>query len=104
VIKDIEGALPEEEPETEKEELPPIKVTIFSSRRSVMSPGETVYLTSKIENVEYYETKLQWSVDKGNGYEVIDGANGDSYSFEASIETLAYDWMLTVYYRPLVNE
>ena len=94
-----------EEPEIDEEDpTKNFKVTIFTSRRSVMTPGETVYLTSKIEGFEAFETKLQWAVDKGNGFEEIPGANADSYSFEASVETLAYDWMLTVYYRKPVTE
>ena len=75
------------------------KVTIFSSRRSAMTMGEPVYLTSKLEGFEGYETKLQWQCDKGNGFEDIPGADADTYSFAASVETLSYDWRLVVYYR-----
>ena len=107
-IRDVEGVLPEPTPapSTAPEETPApnFKVTIFSSRRSVMMPGETVTLTSKLEGFEGYETLLQWECDKGNGYENVEGANGDSYSFEASVETLSYGWRLTVYYRPAVTE
>ena len=102
-IRDVEGVLPEPTPapSTAPDEtpVPNFKVTIFSSRRSVMAPGETVTLTCKLEGFEGYETLLQWECDKGNGFEEVEGANGDSYSFAASIETLAYDWRLTVYYR-----
>ena len=102
-IRDVEGVLPEPTPAPsaapDQTPAPNFKVTIFSSRRSVMTPGETVTLTCKLEGFEGYETLLQWECDKGNGFEDIEGANGDSYSFEASIETLSYDWRLTVYYR-----
>ena len=74
-------------------------MTIFSSRSSVMAMGETVYLTSKLEGFDGYETMLQWQCDKGNGFEDVPGANADTYSFSASIETLGYDWRLAVYYR-----
>lgn len=77
----------------------PIKVTIFSSRRSVMLPGEEVILTSKMEGSEGYETLLQWQCDKGSGFEDVPGANEDHYSFAASVETLSYSWRLVVYYR-----
>ena len=107
-IRDVEGVLPEPTPalSTAPDEtpVPNFKVTIFSSRRSVMAPGETVTLTCKLEGFEGYETLLQWECDKGNGYENVEGANGDSYSFEASVETLSYGWRLTVYYRPAVTE
>ena len=108
IIRDVEGVLPEPTPapSTAPDEtpVPNFKVTIFSSRRSVMAPGETVTLTCKLEGFEGYETLLQWECDKGNGYENVEGANGDSYSFEASVETLSYGWRLTVYYRPAVTE
>lgn len=87
-------ALPED-PEAEDQ----TKVTIFSSRRSVMSPGETVYLTSKLEGFEGYDTILfQWQADRGNGFEDIAGATEDTYSFAADAETLNYDWRLIVMY------
>lgn len=95
-ISDMPAEETEEAEETVEREF---KVTIFSSRRSVMADGETVFLTSRIEGFEGLEIMYQWSVDKGNGFEVIDGANSDSYSFEASVETLSYDWKLTVFYR-----
>ena len=102
-IRDIEGLLPEETPapsvEPGETPAPNFKVTIFSSRRSVMSLGETITLTSKLEGFEGYETMLQWECDKGNGFEEVPGANADTYSFTASVETLGYDWRLAVYYR-----
>lgn len=81
------------------EERPTPKVTLFISRTAVVTPGETIYLTSKLEGFEGYETRFQWECDMGNGYEVIEGAEEDNYSFEASVETLAYNWKLTVFYR-----
>ena len=80
--------------ETEK------KVTIFSSRRTVMKTGETVELTSVLEGFEGCEEILyQWECDKGNGFEPVPGATGASYSFEANSESLDWDWQLTVYFR-----
>ena len=87
-------------PETETEDpTANFKVTIFSSRRSVMIPGELVYLTSKVEGFDDYEISYQWQCDKGNGFEDVPGANADSYSFPASVETLGYDWRLAIYYQ-----
>ena len=34
--------------------------------------------------------------DKGNGFEAVEGANGDSYEFEASAETLNWNWQLVL--------
>ena len=86
------------EPELDEEGRPTPKVTLFISRRSVVTPGETIYITSKLEGLDGYELSFQWEVDKGNGFEIVPGATGDSHSFEASVETLAYDWQLTVTY------
>ena len=102
-IFDVEGLMPEPTPTPEvapgATPAPNFKVTIFSSRRSVMAPGEPVYLTSKIEGFEGYEIKYQWQCDKGEGFENIENANEATYVFEASVETLSYDWRLAVYYR-----
>jgi len=102
-VKGVSHLLPEEEPtevpDPQTTPVPNMKVTIFTSRRSVMQPGETVTLTSKLEGFEHYETMLQWQWDRGSGFEDIPGANADFYAFESSIETLSYDWRLIVYYR-----
>ena len=51
------------------------------------------------EGFEGYEIKYQWQCDKGEGFENIENANEATYVFEASVETLGYDWRLAVYYR-----
>jgi len=77
----------------------PKKVTIFTSRRRIMEAGEPVYLTSKLEGFEDCETILyQWYCDKGNGYEPVEDAVADTYTFAASVETLAWGWQLEVTY------
>ena len=87
------------EAEEQKTELPK-KVTIFTSRRVVMTVGEPVVLTSKLEGFEdCEEIYFQWKGDKGNGCEDVPGANEDSYVFDASAESLGWGWRLTVSYR-----
>ena len=93
VYKDNAAALGIEFPE--EEEVEP-KVTIFTSRKSVMNPGDIVVLTSKLEGLDDYTVYYQWQVNKGNGWENVPGATGDSYSFVASVETLSYGWRLIV--------
>lgn len=80
-------------PENEK------KVVIFTSRKSVLTPGETIYLTSELIGFDGYEIMYQWQRNTGNGFEDIEGANEDTYAYEATIESLSYDWRLMVYYR-----
>lgn len=96
IYKDGVQGLPAEEDEEAEVEM---KVTIFSSRRTVMTPGETVYLTSKLEGLDGYELTFQWQYDRGNGFENVPGATGDSYSFAAEPELLSYDWRLVVNYE-----
>ena len=100
--KDVLG-LPEEEPEVDEAgevvEIPK-KVTIFSSRRTVMTRGETVELTSLLEGFEdCSEILYQWECDNGSGFVAVPGANSASYSFKASATTLSWGWRLTVSYR-----
>ncbi len=76
------------------------KVTIFSSRRVVMIAGEPVYLTSRLEGFEDCKEILYiWYVDKGNGFEKVEGANEDTYVFTADAETLSWGWQLEVLFR-----
>ena len=104
IYMDDLSTLPEEttgadaEKPAEKEETPK-KVTIFSSRTVLMTEGETVYLTSKLEGFEDAEEILYvWKVNKGNGFEEIPGANEATYTFAATEETLTWSWHLTVLY------
>ena len=90
---------PETTPDPEADEEPEFKVTIFSSRRTVMAPGETVTLSCKLEGFEGYTVSYQWQYDRGNGFEDVPEATGETYSFEATVEMLAYDWSLLVYYE-----
>ncbi len=104
-IDDIAGYLDltEEELAEESAEAPvetPKKITIFTSRRTVMEEGEPVYLTSKLEGFEDCEEILYiWYVDKGNGFEVVEGANEATYTFTADAETLSWGWYLSVKYK-----
>jgi len=94
-----EPELPEDSETAGEPAAPEMKVTIFSSRRTVMTPGETVYLTSKLEGFEGYTVSYQWQCDRGNGLEDVPGANEATYAFEANAETLGYDWLLLVYFE-----
>ena len=88
-------------PEDEEAEHPDKKVTIFSSRRSVMHRGEEVTLTSELEGFENLNVEYQWEYDAhdGSGYLPVEGANSDTCSFIASAETLSWDWRLNVIYN-----
>ena len=76
-----------------------MKIEIESSLTDVTAEGEIIVLTSKLTGFDGYEIRYQWECDKGNGFQAVDGANDATYEFEASVETLSYDWRLMVYYR-----
>ena len=93
-LLDLSDASIEEAPAVER------KVTIFTSRRTVMNEGEPVYLTSKLEGFEdCAEIRYIWKVDKGNGFEEVPGANEPTYTFTATEESLGWAWHLTVLFR-----
>ncbi len=81
-----------EKPETEE-----MKVTIFTSRRAVMAPGEIITLTSKLQGLDAYNVSYQWMVNRGSGFENVPGATGPIHQYEATIESLAWDWQLALY-------
>ena len=100
-INDIAAYLEIEEDDSSEEIIEiPKKVTIFSSRRTLMEEGEPVYLTSLLEGFEdCEEIQYVWKVNKGEGFEIVEGANEETYVFTASMESLGWDWHLTVMYR-----
>lgn len=84
-----------QKPDTEEEEteaeVP--SVQIFSSFNGVIGLGDLITLTSVVDGeVAGY----QWECDKGEGFEPIEGANESSYAFEATVESLGWNWRLTV--------
>ena len=74
------------------------KVTIFTSQRISTEPGETITISSKLEGFDGLDVSYVWKVDKGNGFEIIEGANAPEYSFTASQESLSWEWQLAVSY------
>ena len=88
----------DEESDKEKE-TKSARVLIFTSRRAIMDLGEEIKLTSIVEGIpEDITLKYQWEVDKGNGFEPAEGGNEDSYTYTASVESLAWSWRLVVSY------
>ena len=89
----------DEATEAEETSAPPMSVTIFSSRRDVAVEGDTITLTSRVEGFDGYEITYQWECDQGDGFQPVEGANDDSYSFTMSANSLRWNWRLTIYYR-----
>ncbi len=99
VYKGSAEGLVSEEPEEEKA-YKPKKVTIFTSRRMQMSPGDPITLSSVLEGFEDCAAiKYQWECDKGDGFKPVDGGSGETYTFPASVESLSWGWHLRVFYK-----
>ena len=56
-------------------------------------------LSSKLEGFDGYEVFYQWECDKGEGFEKVEDADQDFYMFNANVDSLSWNWRLTVYYR-----
>ena len=95
--------LPEEAPEADENGEPAKKerkVTLFTSKWVATKPGETIYITSKLEGFEdCTEIAYQWMCDKGNGFEPVEGATDRTLQFVADKDTVTYYWKLRVYCR-----
>lgn len=79
------------------ETAPEMKVTIFTSRRTVMRDGETVVLTSRLEGFEGCENiTYQWFCDKGDGYAPVEDGTEATYTYVADAVTLTWSWKLAV--------
>jgi hypothetical protein len=92
--EDGEEAAPTAEPTPEIEK----KVIIHSSRKEVVTEGERIYLTSELIGFDGLNVLYQWQADRGNGWENVENANGPTYSFIATKQTIKYTWRLVVGY------
>ena len=89
----------EEEADASKADIADRKVTIFTSRRAVVELGETIEMTSLLEGfLDTDNIAYQWECDKGNGFEPVEGANEATYSYQADVDNLTWDWRLRVYF------
>lgn len=79
----------------------PKAVSIISSLTETVALGDPVVLTGVLEDADHYaDIRYIWEVDKGSGvFEPVDGAEGPVYSFPATVESLRWNWRLTVLYR-----
>lgn len=93
--EDPEENVTEEETEIDISRL---KVEIRSDRKPVMEPGDEVHLEGILTGFEDIEYSLRWQCDKndGEGFRDIPGADGLTYSFSASAESLSWRWRLVV--------
>ncbi|MBR6088504.1 MAG: hypothetical protein IKP86_01130 [Anaerolineaceae bacterium] len=73
------------------------QVLIFTSRRSVMEFGETINLTSVLEGFDdITDIHYQWECNKGEGFEPVEGATEDHYSYVADPDSISWGWRLVI--------
>ena len=86
----------EEEISNTEIDLTKLKVEIESSLENVAMEGEIIVLTSKLTGFEGLTYTLQWQYNDGKGWKDVEGANGETYSFEADEENVSFQWRLAV--------
>ena len=97
-----EEVLQQDSPETEESEQaeePVLDKTVIIScdMPDVVRPGDKVLLTSQLINFgENDEIYYQWMVDKGYGFEEIEGANESVYERTITRDSLGWNYMLSV--------
>ncbi len=97
---DEEGSETPEAGETADDAPAEKKITLLSSRGNVVSDGEKIFLSCKLEGFDdVQELMLQWECDKGEGFEAVEGATGTELTFIADADSLGWKWRLRVYYR-----
>ena len=65
-----------------------------------MAVGEEIRLTSLLEGFKDCSAiKYQWECDKGEGFEKVEGGDGESFSYEATVESMSWSWRLLVFYK-----
>ena len=89
---------PDEQEETGEEKLRSVKITSNIEGMDVIYEGMEIVMTAKLEGFEEDEYFIQWqcSTDKGATFADVEGANGESYSFNVNAENFEYVWKLIV--------
>ena len=84
----------EDEEAEEEEDAPALRVIVHTEYEV-----DKVVLTGELIGFEGMEILLQWQVDKGDGFENVEGATDITLSVDATEENEEWDWRLAVYYR-----
>lgn len=91
--------MPDAESLMDEEEKAAKKVYIFTSRKTMVTEGEAIRLTSLLQGFDGLEVDYQWQYDRGEGWENVPNATEPTYTYTADEVTLTYDWRLRVHYE-----
>ena len=83
----------------DEEEKAAKKVYIFTSRKTMVTEGEPIRLTSLLQGFNGLDVDYQWQYDRGEGWENVPNATEPTYTYTADEVTLTYDWRLRVHYE-----
>ena len=65
-----------------------------------MEVGDDIVLTSLLEGFEDCKAiKYQWECNKGEGFEAVEGADSDSYTYTADEDSMGWSFRLVVFYK-----
>ena len=84
--------------EAQEEDAVP-EVVVFTSCRSDSVFGETIHLTSRVYHCEGYDLLYVWQCDKGDGFEDVEGADGETFDYVLDEVTNTYWWRLLLLYK-----
>ena len=92
--------MPNAESLMDEEEKTVRKVNIFTSRKTMVTEGEAIHLTSMIQGFDdCIVIEYQWQYDRGNGWEDVPDATEPTYTYTADAVTLKYNWRLKVHWE-----
>ena len=92
--------MPNAESLMDEEEKNVRKVNIFTSRKTMVTEGEPIHLTSMIQGFEdCIVIEYQWQYDRGIGWEDVPDATEPTYTYTADAVTLKYNWRLKVHWE-----
>ena len=92
--------MPNAESLMDEEEKAAKKVYIFTSRKTMVTEGEAIHLTSMIQGFDdCIVIEYQWQYDRGNGWEDVPDATEPTYTYTADAVTLKYNWRLKVHWE-----
>ncbi len=72
------------------------QVIITSTLGDRVELGEQFELVATLVGFEHADIALQWQYNSGEGWQDVDGADGESIALDASEQTLRSDWRLQV--------
>ena len=72
------------------------QIILSSNHGACVAQGDTLTVRAQLIGYEGFDVALQWLYNDGSGWVEAPGATGMSHSFEATRDSVRYDWQLAV--------